>query len=116
MKKLTLLLIMMVLLAACGGTETTVSPTDEPAVEDTAVSTDTPAEEAATEVDDGAEETAVSATDGLDISYFFDGALEEEATIEDCTLSDGTETTCYSITIAGYPADYDVGPFCPPDN
>ena len=114
MKKLTLLLIMMVLLAACGGTETTVSPTDEPAVEDTAVSTDTPTEEATTEVVDDAEETAVSATDGLDISYFFDGALEEEATLVDCTLSDGTETICYAITIAGYPADYDVGPFCPP--
>ena len=30
-----------------------------------------------------------------------------------CTLGDGTETTCYAITIAGYPANYDVGPFCP---
>ena len=52
--------------------------------------------------------------DGLDIDLFFDGALAEEATIQDCTLSDGTETTCYAITIAGYPANYDVGPFCPP--
>ena len=51
-------------------------------------------------------------TDGLDTSLFIDGALEEIAT-QDCTLSDGTETTCYEITIAGYPADYDVGPFCP---
>ena len=52
-------------------------------------------------------------TDGLDLSLFYDGALAEEATIVDCTLSDGTETTCYEITIAGYPADYDAGPFCP---
>lgn len=52
-------------------------------------------------------------TDGLDVSLFFEGALAEEVTIHDCTLSDGTETTCYEITIAGYPADYDVGPFCP---
>jgi hypothetical protein len=28
-------------------------------------------------------------------------------------LSDGVETTCYSITVAGYPASHDVGPFCP---
>jgi len=52
-------------------------------------------------------------TDGIDISLFYEGALAEEATIVDCTLSDGTETTCYEITIAGYPADYEVGPFCP---
>ncbi len=51
--------------------------------------------------------------DGLDISLFFAGALAEEVTIQDCTLSDGTQTTCYEITIAGYPADYDIGPFCP---
>lgn len=51
--------------------------------------------------------------DGLDVSLFYDGALAEEATIVDCTLSDGTETSCYEITIAGYPADYEVGPFCP---
>lgn len=52
--------------------------------------------------------------EGLDTSLFFDGALAEEIEIQDCTLSDGTETTCYAITIAGYPANHDVGPFCPP--
>ena len=51
--------------------------------------------------------------EGLDIHLFYDGALAEDVTIQDCTLSDGTETTCYAITIAGYPANYDVGPFCP---
>lgn len=51
--------------------------------------------------------------EGLDIDLFFDGALAEDVTIQDCTLSDGTKTTCYEITIAGYPANYDVGPFCP---
>ena len=52
-------------------------------------------------------------TAGLDIGLFLDGALTEEATVQDCTLADGTETTCYAITIAGFPADSDVGPFCP---
>lgn len=51
--------------------------------------------------------------DGLDISLFYEDALAEEPTIVDCTLSDGTETSCYEITIAGYPAGYEVGPFCP---
>ena len=51
--------------------------------------------------------------DGLDTSLFLESALEEDVATQDCTLSNGTETTCYAITIAGYPADYDVGPFCP---
>jgi hypothetical protein len=28
-------------------------------------------------------------------------------------LSGGAETTCVSVTVAGYPASYEVGPFCP---
>ena len=123
MRKLLLLLLAISLLAACAGTEPTASPTDEPAVAETAVTANAPTEEA--ELADDAAETADSDDDhdhadththeaGLDIDLFYDGALAEEAAIQDCTLSDGTETTCYAITIAGYPADYDVGPFCPP--
>ncbi len=44
---------------------------------------------------------------------FLEGALAEEVTTEDCTLSGGEQTTCYRITVAGYPADRDTGPFCP---
>ena len=51
---------------------------------------------------------------GPDISLFFDGALAEEVSTEPCTLSDGTETTCYRITVVGLPVDHPVGPFCPP--
>lgn len=50
---------------------------------------------------------------GLDTSLFIDGALAEEITTEDCTLSDGSTTTCYKITVAGYPANHEAGPFCP---
>jgi hypothetical protein len=57
---------------------------------------------------------AVGSSAGPDIDLFFDGALAEDVTTEDCTLSDGTESTCFRITVAGFPADYDVGPFCPP--
>ncbi len=120
MKKLLILLILMLLLAACGGTEPTASPTDEPTVAETAATADTPTE--ATEDADNAEESTESDADpddtnsetvGLDTSLFFDDALVEDATVVDCTLSDGTETSCYEITITGYPANYDVGPFCP---
>lgn len=48
----------------------------------------------------------------LDISLFYDGAIDIHS-IEDCTLSDGTETQCHHITIVGYPVNHEVGPFCP---
>ncbi|MEG9225533.1 YHYH protein [Aeromicrobium sp. Sec7.5] len=66
--------------------------------------------------DSGSGEATTSdstATVGLDTSLFLDGALTEEPTTEDCTLSGGAETTCFRITVAGYPVDREVGPFCP---
>jgi hypothetical protein len=54
-----------------------------------------------------------SATAGVDIGLFLDGALAADVTTEDCTLNGGAETTCHRITVAGYPASHDVGPFCP---
>ena len=54
-----------------------------------------------------------STSDGLDVDLFFDKALAKTPTTEDCTLSGGTETQCYSITVAGFPTSHDVGPFCP---
>ena len=44
---------------------------------------------------------------------FVDGALAGAVSEVDCTLSDGTSATCNEVTIAGYPADEEVGPFCP---
>ncbi len=53
------------------------------------------------------------ATVGPDPALFAEGALEEIPTTEACTLANGTEATCYRITITGVPANHDVGPFCP---
>ncbi|MGJ8690418.1 MAG: YHYH protein [Gammaproteobacteria bacterium] len=50
---------------------------------------------------------------GLDPHLFMDGAISASS-IVDCTLSDGSESLCRSITIAGYPLNHDIGPFCPP--
>jgi len=52
-------------------------------------------------------------SESLDPTKFVDGALASEPTIVDCTLSDGTESSCYQIVTVGVPADSDVGPFCP---
>ncbi len=49
----------------------------------------------------------------VDPDAFLAAGLDGEIETVPCTLSGGTETTCYQITIAGAPADHDVGPFCP---
>ena len=49
----------------------------------------------------------------LDPTKFVDGALVSEPIIVDCTMSDGTKTSCYQLEIAGVPAESKVGPFCP---
>ncbi len=127
MRKLLYLLLPMLLLAACSNV-TTLAPTGESTTVVTVVTVETPTAEpklvdvteeaAATDDDisdhdhDELDDTHTHAN-GLDIGLFFDGALAEEVSIQDCTLSDGTETTCHAITIVGYPANYEVGPFCP---
>lgn len=62
--------------------------------------------------------TSISATGplgapGLVSENFKTGALSEPITEVDCTLSDGTKTTCYKVTITGIPVDTKIGPFCP---
>ena len=63
--------------------------------------------------DEEAGDTMTAPSSGVDVALFFDGALAEAATTEPCTLADGTETTCYRISVAGDPVTYDAGPFCP---
>ncbi|MBT0958218.1 YHYH protein [Alphaproteobacteria bacterium KMM 3653] len=46
-------------------------------------------------------------------SYFAEDAIVGEPSIVDCTLSDGTETSCYAITVSGAPEDHSTGPWCP---
>lgn len=50
---------------------------------------------------------------GLVASNFKDGALSQPIAEEACTLTDGTETTCYRVIVTGTPVDTVVGPFCP---
>ena len=63
-----------------------------------------------------AEKKSRALTNSVDTSLFADGAIVGEIETVDCTLSGGTETTCYKLTIAGAPADPETspfGPFCP---
>ncbi|MEJ1154787.1 MULTISPECIES: YHYH protein [Microbacterium] len=67
---------------------------------------------ATSEASDTATETVVAPT-GIDLTLFADDAIVGEPELVDCTLSEGTETTCYEFTISGYPSTYETGPFCP---
>ena len=109
-------------LAACGSAdsgESSVAPDEEPAVVSTDESTDVEPDDAESASSDSTSTETETETEtgasgvGVDVELFFDGALAGDVTTEDCTLSGGAETTCYSITVAGYPASHDVGPFCP---
>lgn len=63
--------------------------------------------------DDESPSSSGEASPGVDVDLFFDGALAEEVTTADCTLSDGSNGDCYQITVVGYPTDSEIGPFCP---
>lgn len=48
------------------------------------------------------------------IAQFFEGAKVVEGPKRvDCTLSGGTKTTCFSITVTAEPSTYIPGPWCP---
>lgn len=49
-----------------------------------------------------------------EIEHFFEGAtVISGPSIVECTLSRGTETTCFSITVKAEPQAYTPGPWCP---
>ncbi len=49
----------------------------------------------------------------VDPSLFIKESLLEDIATEDCTLSDGTKTKCYKITVKGKPSEHQMGPWCP---
>ena len=50
---------------------------------------------------------------GVDGSYFTLGNTDITVNTVPCTLSDGTETTCYQIITNSTPTDHQMGPWCP---
>ena len=86
-------------------TETDVDAGVEAETED-AAATDEP-------TPDAAESTDTAVGQGLDAELFVDGALAGDPVAAPCTLSDGSTSECYTVTVTGTPANHDVGPFCP---
>lgn len=48
-----------------------------------------------------------------DIAEFSDTAFAEQPVTVECTLEDGTASTCYKIITNYLPEDLEIGPFCP---
>ena len=87
------------LVSACSSSESDSSPTSDAATTDSATSSSM-ASSGATAVDFA--------------SYFATDALTSDATIVDCTLENGSETTCYQVEVASLPSTVDSdGPYCP---
>lgn len=81
-------------------------------------SSDSSAEkEASTTTETSSDEGATSSTqDGnVDISSLFgDGALTSEPSVVDCTLENGSESSCYQLEFASLASTVDTdGPYCP---
>ncbi len=75
-------------------------------------STDTASNDSAT---NDSSDTATASEGTVDVSSLFaDGALTSEPTMVDCTLENGSETTCYQLEVASLPTTVDTGgPYCP---
>ncbi|MGA9344600.1 MAG: YHYH protein, partial [Nocardioidaceae bacterium] len=67
-----------------------------------------------TSSDDGSN-TASTDKGAVDLTTLFtDGALTSEPTTVDCTLENGSETTCYQLEVASLASTVDTdGPYCP---
>ncbi|MEO0394416.1 MAG: YHYH protein [Cyanobacteria bacterium P01_A01_bin.137] len=58
-------------------------------------------------------QTVSAETVPVDPMLFLEDGVVGDITEEPCTLSGGTETTCYRITVTSIPIDHEAGPWCP---
>jgi len=100
-----LLVISALFINGCGESDTSTAEAENTSTEES-ISTDTST---------STETTTSEAIIDVDPFNFEANALAETATTEPCTLTNGTETTCYRITIAGTPSNKEIGDFCPID-
>lgn len=102
---------LLVITALCIAGLLATACSDDDDNSDTTTETET---ETDTDTDTDTDIDVDTSTSGIDPDNFVADALVTTPGIVDCTLSDGTETSCYELEITGVPADAAVGPFCPP--
>lgn len=105
-------LVALMALASCGSDDPNVDEADDTTT--AATTDDIVADEPDVDEADHDEATDAAATPGIDPAAFVDGALVGDPVTIDCTLSNGDVTSCYELTVAGFPANRDsIGPWCP---
>ncbi len=120
-RRIVAALVPLALIAsACGssGDATSASSTvttETTETTETTVSTETTETTGSTETTETAGSTEPAASIGVErMSLFADGALTADASIVECTLDNGSETTCYQLEVASLPDTVDTdGPYCP---
>lgn len=60
-----------------------------------------------------ADDTAAYIVNDVNSDLFLANGTSLTISTVDCTLSDGTVTTCYQIVSSGSPTDHEMGPWCP---
>lgn len=111
-KKLGVLVAALVLaVAACGSSDTDGDASgDDPAT--TSDSSATTASSSDSETTGVGDDSSGASDDPM--SLFTDDALTSEPTTVDCTLENGSDTTCYQLEVASLASTVDTdGPFCP---
>lgn len=118
-----IILLMALLLVACGGTEAS-EPTTEATSETDALSDDTGAfENTAVPTEPTVEIVLETVTDEQDevegitavinLDAFNSAALVQDPTIVDCTLTDGSPAQCAQLIVKYLPDNFEIGPNCP---
>ena len=98
--------------AACGSSDD--STTDPTASSDADRADRTDRVDRASSESTTIDASADLSVDGDLASRFVDGALTSDATIVDCTLENGSETTCHQLEVASLPDTVSTdGPYCP---
>lgn len=112
-RAIALLVPIALTIAACGSSDdstTDLTTSSEAATAPTGSTDSTDSASGSTAVD----ASAGASVDGDLASLFADGALTSEPAIVDCTLENGSETTCYQLEVASLPDTVDTdGPYCP---
>ncbi len=98
-------------LSACGSSSDSASDAD---TSDTTTSDGSGTDTTAADTDTASDTDEESGVEVGISSLFADDALTADAAIVDCTLENGTETTCYQLEVASLPSTVDTdGPYCP---
>lgn len=120
-RRFAVLLALGLFAAGCSSSTTASTAADSTdAATDVEVTSEAEAEDDHDEEDhdhdgDDDHDHADTEADATEVAFdlMVDGALANDPVLGECTLTDGSTSECYTVTVVGTPVGQDVGPFCP---